>query len=281
MRKLSLFVFGLLLVTACDRQASEPPATAAVTIDTLPAGKVQVLNLGTFHMGYTPDAHSTEFDEHDRENVARVHEIARSIAAFDPTVIVVEMTPQRQGELDAAYAAYLADPEMQLDEPTEIELLAFEVGHLSGTERIYGIDHKVEYNYLIGQEIVNTVDSATVQAYAENLFVDHPEYAGYTSDSLPVLDRLRMLNEDAFLDLLIVANADILTYAGTDGNFEGADEAAKYYRRNLRMYTNLNRLELTPDDRVFMRSGASHAAFFRDFISRSPKYVMVNTFDYL
>ena len=281
MRKLSLFVFGLLLVAACERKPSETPAHVDAITDTLPAGKVQVLNVGTFHMGYTPDANRTEFDENDRENVARVHEIARSIAAFDPTVIVVEMPPQRQAELDSAYAAYLADPEMQLDEPTEIELLAFEVGRLSGTERIYGIDHKVEYNYRIGQEIVNTVDSATVQAYAENLFVDHPEYAGYTSDSLPVLERLRMLNEDAFLDLLIVANADILTYAGTDGNFEGADEAAKYYRRNLRMYTNLNRLELTPDDRVFMLSGASHAAFFRDFISRSPKYVMVNTFDYL
>ena len=281
MRKLSLFVFGLLLVAACDRQASESPETAAVTTDTLPAGKVQVLNLGTFHMGYTPDAHTTEFDEHDRDNVARVHEIARTITAFDPTVIVVEMTPQRQGELDSAYAAYLADPEMQLKDPTEIELLAFEVGRLSGTDRIYGIDHKLSYNYRIGAEIDNVIDSALVRRYLENPFTDHPQFARYNDDSLTVRDRLRMLNENSFLDLLITINADILTYAGTDGNFEGADEAAKYYQRNLRMYTNLNRLELTPDDRVFMLSGASHAAFFRDFISRSPKYVMVNTFDYL
>lgn len=281
MRKLSLFVFGLLLVAACDRQASESPETAAVTTDTLPAGKVQVLNLGTFHMGYTPDAHTTEFDEHDRDNVARVHEIARTITAFDPTVIVVEMTPQRQGELDSAYAAYLADPEMQLKDPTEIELLAFEVGRLSGTDRIYGIDHKLSYNYRIGAEIDNVIDSALVRRYLENPFTDHPQFARYNDDSLTVRDRLRMLNENSFLDLLITINADILTYAGTEGNFEGADEAAKYYQRNLRMYTNLNRLELTPDDRVFMLSGASHAAFFRDFISRSPKYVMVNTFDYL
>lgn len=36
----------------------------------------------------------------------------------------------------------------------------------------------------------------------------------------------------------------MLTHAGTKYNFEGADEAAKYYQRNLRMYSNLNRIEL-------------------------------------
>jgi len=47
------------------------------------------------------------------------------------------------------------------------------------------------------------------------------------------------------------------------------------------MYSNLNRISLDKEDRVFIMMGASHTAFFRDFISRSPKYEMVNTFDYL
>ena len=275
-----LVLFSLLLTT-CDRPepAPDPPVSPAAAPTR--ADRVQVLNLGTFHMGYTPDANSTEFDENDAENVARVHEIAADIAAFDPTVIIVEVPPEYQEELEGNYAEYLRDPDMPIQDPTEIELLAYEVGRLSGTERIYGIDHKLNYNYRIAREIGNTIDSATVQAYAENPFVDHPEYAGFNGDSLTVRQRLRMMNEDAFLDFLITVNADILAYAGTDGNFEGADEAAKYYQRNLRMYSNLNRLELTPDDRVFMLTGASHAAFFRDFFGRSPKYRMVNTLDYL
>ena len=76
-------------------------------------------------------------------------------------------------------------------------------------------------------------------------------------------------------------NADIMTHVGTAEGFEGADESAKYYQRNLRMYSNLNRIKLNKDDRVFILLGASHTAFFRDFINRSPKYEMVNTFDYL
>ena len=281
MRKLYLFVFSLSLLAACERQTSEAPATAEVTTATLPAGKVPVLNVGTFHMGYTPDANTTEFDENDRENVERVHAIAARIAEFRPTMIVVELVPERQAELEAEYAAYRANPDMAFPHPSEIELLAYEVGRLSGTERIYGIDHKLNYDYAIGQRIANAIDSATLTRYFADPFADHPEYAAYDSDTLSLRDRLRMMNEDPFLDFLITVNADILTYAGTEGNFEGADEAARYYQRNLRMYSNLNRLTLTPADRILMVSGASHAAFFRDFLRRSPKYASVPTLDYL
>jgi len=96
-----------------------------------------------------------------------------------------------------------------------------------------------------------------------------------------LFDKLKSINHDRTLDFLITVNADMLTHAGTDNGFEGADEAAKYYQRNLRMYSNLNRIKLNEEDRVFILMGASHTAFFRDFISRSPKYEMVNSFDYL
>lgn len=89
------------------------------------------------------------------------------------------------------------------------------------------------------------------------------------------------MNHPKLLDLLITANADILTYVGTKNGFEGADEAAKYYQRNLRIYSNLNRLKLNKNDRVFILSGGSHTAFLREFMKRDEKYEMVNTFDYL
>ena len=95
-------------------------------------------------------------------------------------------------------------------------------------------------------------------------------------DSLGLHEKLVLFNHDRFLDFVITVNSDMLTFAGTEGQFEGADEAAKYYQRNLRMFSNLHRVKLSADDRVFILMGASHTAFFRDFISRSPKYKMVN-----
>ena len=47
------------------------------------------------------------------------------------------------------------------------------------------------------------------------------------------------------------------------------------------MYSNLHRVDLDEDDRVFILMGASHTAFFRDFMSREPKYEIVDTFEFL
>ncbi len=49
----------------------------------------------------------------------------------------------------------------------------------------------------------------------------------------------------------------------------------------MRIYSNLNRIKLTKDDRVLILMGAAHTAMLREFIKRSPKFEMVNTVDYL
>jgi len=260
------------------------PSKAQLTIaesPTVPQKPVQVLNLGAFHMGNSSDANTTAFDENDPDNQRQVHKIAEKLAAFKPTVIAVEVPPEKNEQLQASYQAYLDNPEMNFENPSEVELLAFEVGRLSGAERIYGIDHKLAYNYRIGQEIDNQIDPELYKEFFANPAAFYPELAGFDQEGLSLLERLRRMNMNRFLDFLIAVNADMLTHAGTEGHFEGADEAAKYYQRNLRMYANLNRLDLEEGERVFLLMGASHTAFFRDFMSRSPKYQMVSVFKYL
>lgn len=242
--------------------------------------KIQVLNFGTFHMGATSDANKTEFDEHDKKNQKEVHKIAEMLAVFKPTVIIVETTSAYNEKLQSLYKEYIDNSEMKFKRPDEVELLAYELGRLSNTKRIYGIDHKMSYNYNIGNQIKNELDSVWFKKYYKNPLKFYPE-VNYDENNLNLLEKLKQMNHDRFLDFLITVNADMLTHASTKDNFEGADEAAKYYQRNLRMYSNLNRIKLKEDDRVFILMGASHTAFFRDFISRSPKYKMVNTFDYL
>lgn len=242
--------------------------------------KIAVLNFGTFHMGMTSDASKTEFDENDRENKRKVHEIAKMLSSFNPTVIIVETRPESDEEIQLEYNSYLKDPEMNFKNPSEVELLAYELGRISNVKRIYGIDHKMGYNYNIANEMENDIDDAWCEKYYANPLQFYPEVY-IDGDSLNLLDKLKYTNHDSYLDFLITVNADMLSHVGSEKGFEGADEAAKYYQRNLRMYSNLNRIKLTEDDHVFILMGASHTAFFRDFISRSPKYRMVNTLDYL
>ena len=241
---------------------------------------IKVLNFATFHMGYTSDARSIEFDENNKKNVDSIHQIAKMLSTFKPTIIVVETTPDYNKTLQENYANYLIKPTTIFEKPNEVELLAFEIGRLADVKRIYGIDHKLEYNYGIGSEIINSIDSLTHDNFQSNPFQSIPNL-NILDNGLSLKEKLVRMNHPKLLDLLITANADILTYVGTENGFEGADEAAKYYQRNLRIYSNLNRLELDENDRVFIISGGSHTAFLREFMSRDEKYEMVNSFDYL
>lgn len=275
-----LLILIALFFISCTNENKAPLIKKENTSPRVTSKKIPVLNFGTFHMGFTTDGSTTKFNEHDKKNQLAVHEIAKKLVAFKPTVIVVETLPKNNAFYQEQYEAYCEDPTMFFKDPTELELLAYELGRLAGTENIYGIDHKIYYNYRVGESIDNQIDSLTYNAYKNNPFYHTPELQ-VNRDSLDLLGNLLLRNHDQYLDFLITINADILTHAGTEGAFEGADEAAKYYQRNLRMYSNLNRLPLTQKDRVFILMGASHTAFFRDFMSRSPKYHMVNTFDYL
>lgn len=242
--------------------------------------KIQILNFGTFHFGYTPDANTVEFDEQNNENIRQAHEIAKKLAEFRPTIILVEYEPSYNDELVNNYNSYLKNQKQKFKKLSEVEMLAFEVGRLSGTKKIYGIDHQMAYNYSIGVQISNSVDKIWYDSYFTNPDKFYQE-VNVNLENLSLFERLKIINNNIYLDWMIAENADMLTHAGTDGNFEGADEAAKYYQRNLRMYTEMNRLDIKSTDRIFILMGASHTAFFRDFIRRSPKYEMANTFDYL
>jgi hypothetical protein len=203
------------------------------------------------------------------------------IAEFKPTVIVVEATPAYQAKLESLYQQYLQNPSMTFDEPNEIELLSYEVGRLSGAKRIIGVDYKEGYNYALASQLENQVDSTIWSRYSTMMDQNERNYFISKGGKLSLMDMLKMSNHPAYLDFLLNINSDMLTYISTEGNAEGAEEATKMYHRNLVMYSNINQIELSKDDRLFILMGATHTAFFREFMERSPKYNLVDVSDYL
>lgn len=239
---------------------------------------VPVLNVATFHMGETTDATSTEFDENNTKNQKEVRRVAKLLAEFKPTIIIIEDLPINDSIRQLNYANYVKNPKKKIINPNEIELLAYEVGRLSGVKRIYGIDFHESYNYNIGSSIKSPVDNATNNKYWELLEENEKKNP---EEGIPFYDLFKLNNHPQYLESLININADLLTYISTKGNSEGADEAAKFYHRNLVMFSNLNQISTDKNDRIFILMGGTHTAFFRDFLTRSPKYKVENTFDYL
>jgi hypothetical protein len=239
---------------------------------------IPVLNVATFHMGYTSDASSTNFDEHDRKNQEEIKRVAQLLAAFKPTVIVIEDLPANDSARLADFLDYCINPGKKYKDPDERELLAYEVGRLSQAKKIYGIDFKESYNYNIGNKISNPVDKTTVSKYWRLLEYNEKKNP---EEGIPFYDLFKLNNHPQYLESLVNINADLLTYTSTKGKSEGADEAARFYHRNLVMFSNLNQLPLTASDRVFILMGGTHTAFFENFLKRSPKYRLMNVFDFL
>jgi len=239
---------------------------------------IPVLNVATFHMGFTSDASSTNFDEHDRKNQEEIKKVAKLLAAFKPTIIVIEDLPANDSARLADFLDYCNNPAKKYKDPDERELLAYEVGRLSQAKKIYGVDFKEGYDYNIGGKISNPVDKTTVSQYWSLL--DYNEKRN-PEEGIPFYDLFKLNNHPQYLESLININADLLTYISTKGKSEGADEAAKFYHRNLVMFSNLNQIQVTSTDRIFILMGGTHTAFFQDFLKRSPKFNLVNVFDYL
>lgn len=239
-----------------------------------------VLNLGTFHMGFTSDANSTEFDEHNKDNIRQVHELAKKIADFQPTIILVEQEPYKNKKIAAAYSDYLKNPKMRFEKPTEIELLAYEVGRLSNVKQIYGIDYQKDYYYPLYYALKDQQDTLTYKKY-ETLFSANEKKNLINEDKMSVSELFVLNNQPDYLDALINFNADLLTTVSVNGYPLGAEQAAKFYERNLWMFANMNNIKVNKNDRIFVLMGATHTAFFKDFLRRSPKFIEVNSLDYL
>lgn len=267
--KINLLIIFNLIVFSCNSQEKFPAKDLK--------SKVQILNVGTFHMGFSSDEHTVDYDEHDRKNIMENREIAKKIAEFKPTIIIVEREPKHNEELQKSYLEYCKNPEAKFEKPSEIELLAYEVGRISNVKKIYGIDHQLGYNYMKIDNLAKKINAEVYLNYMKNTnFKSKLDF-----DKANTLDKLKIINHPENLDFLINVNADILTYVSTPGKYEGAEQAAELYKRNLIMFSNLNRIPLAKNDRVFILMGATHTAFFNEFMKRSPRYELANIFEYL
>ena len=259
--------FGLLFIFACACGYGQ---------------KIQVFNMGTFHMGGTTDQVRHCFDPNNKKSMGETSGIAREIAAFRPTIICVELEPSENNALNRDYQAFLADSNHPSNYPGEISLIAYQVGKIYGVNRLYGIDEQTTapYNYAIPDQLPYLVDTVTYRQFRKTGFLNEKKNR-VDFDSLSTNARILLLNSVAFQQYLMNVNADILTYAATRDHFEGADEASKFYHRNLRIFSNLNQVPAKMTDRIFILMGGTHTAFLNDFMSRSPRYELVDIFNFL
>ena len=270
-------VFGILmsLIFACNQKPNETAKSSKniITIEKNNSNKIKVLNFGTAHLSSTSDANSSMINLEDPKEKADLEKMVRKIAEFKPTVILLELEPKKNEYIKETFAEYKIDQKERLNYSDELNSIGLEVGRLSETERIYGIDSQIDFDYPSLIELAN-------QTKTDSLFVTK------------MMDYYKKLNSLKLKEQFIEMNTkeskmktfDFYNFLATqhsENNYEGAKVISEFYERNLRMYSNLNDLKLSKNDRVFILAGATHTAYLDIFIGNSEKFILENPLKYI
>jgi hypothetical protein len=265
MVRTTVAAFTLLALHAFPTAAQQPPVESSA-----PPARAEVLVLGVYHMANPGrDVFNIQADDVlSPERQAEIAEVIAVLEKFRPTKIAVEGDFNDE-TIPRDYAEYLAgNHELTRDETEQIGFrLARELGH----ETIYPVDADGEFplqhviNYAKASGRSNELDAllneigAKVEAFDEYL-------ASHT-----VLEALLLMNSDESVA------EDVGYYYrqaqfGEHWDWAGADLVSAWFRRNMRIYSNVVQLVASPDERVLVIVGAGHLGWLRGPLSSNPNF---------
>lgn len=243
-----------------------------------------LLLIGTFHF-HNPGADVAKvksFDILSPAAQAELEKMTGQLARLQPTKFFVEWPQNEQAELDQVYRQYLGGPAQyeafvkatyqprQYDFylKNEIVQLAFRTGKKAGLTKMYALDYnKTDFPF-------DSVRKAMQEAHQDALrqAVDAAIKTMETSFNQRVATY-------SLTQLLLAENTPeslrnnkalylhLLNRAGTVSNFAGAYLVSEWYRRNLYMYSVVQKTVTPADSNVLVLVGAGHAAMLREFVA--------------
>lgn len=239
----------------------------------------QVMVLGTFHFtGGGSDYINSEVDDMmSPQRQAEIETLVEQLAAFNPTKIVVELTPEAEERFNATYQRYLAgEHELTVNERQQIGMrLAARLGH----DRLYAADYQsgMDFDAMMGAAAENGQDQLLgrlpqLQADIEALDAE------LNRPDVTVSERLRVYNTPEFLQ----SHDVYLTLAqmGSIENPAGAVEMTNWWGRNLHIFAQIAQLS-EPGDRILVIYGSGHKFLFDQFFQEATEFEWVDTLDYL
>ncbi|HLA13152.1 MAG TPA: DUF5694 domain-containing protein [Pyrinomonadaceae bacterium] len=254
----------LVLMTGCtiaavaQGQSSEKPARA------------EVLVLGVYHMA-NPGQDIFNMKADDVLAPKRQTEIGQLIEVlkrFQPTKIAIESSIWSK-RAPQQYSDYLAGKyTMSRNENDQIGYrLAKEMGH----KTIYPVDVDGDFpfprlvNYAKGKGRSKEMDA--LMAEVGEMVKAQDQYL----QSHTVLEMLMDMNSDEKV-AAGVAFYFRQAHLGEPGDWAGADLIADWYRRNIRIYSNIAQLVESPNERILVIYGAGHLGWLQQMFTSDPTF---------
>ncbi|OGX82031.1 hypothetical protein BEN47_05280 [Hymenobacter lapidarius] len=260
---------------------------AFVTTGFAQPNKSDILLLGTFHFN-NPGADLAKvktFDVMTPKVQAELENVAQKISVFHPDKIFVEWAWDEQAGLDELYKAYLGGQYEQYVTTkydknrhdfflkNEIIQLAFRAGKKTKLTRIHALDYrKIPLPF---DSVMNAMKAANQTALLRKVQDASSELEARQNKKIETYTLTQLLldtntkEELAFNKSLYI---DILNRAGKTDNFAGAFLVSEWYRRNLYMYSLVQKNMTAPDDKALVLVGSGHAAMMKEFIESDQQF---------
>jgi len=264
-------------------------AVAALAGAGASAAPVEVMVLGSYHFG-NPGRDTNNMKADSVLTPARQREleqVAKALAAFKPTRVMVEMQSDAPDFAIAEYARF--DAAMLAKDANEIVQIGYRTARLAGLQTVNGIDEQPkagEPDYYPYDKVQETAAKFGQTAALEALnapvavWMKAFEVAQKTSSVAQLLARLNdpatfAGDIDSYYGMLGIGDHDTQT---------GADLNAGWYLRNAKIFGKLMQVA-KPDaavpERVLVVYGGGHGFWLRHFASLTPGYRNVDVMPYL
>lgn len=243
----------------------------------------EVLLLGTFHfMESSIDFYSIEIQN-------ELDLMAGKLSAFNPDVIAVEAAVNAQECVDESYEKFdLADLQdrnkMQNETLGEIYMFgqtypitynneAIQIGYRLGKMLEHSKVYAIDDDTILNMEVMNNPPSSLKEAM--NAF--HADMNKHINDTIADMYKYYNSEEWSKLNHSIYIQANMIS---TGNHYAGAEMVTKWYERNLKIFSNIQRLA-AKNERIFIIYGAGHLQILRDLINADSNLKLVDVDKYL
>ena len=287
--KVIIFLIIFQFLTSCITKETKVSITQLEKIekqlkshDSLAQSSIMIV--GTFHFNKT-----VLEEKHQKE----IPKLIEAISKYNPTKIVLEWEPSLALKANEKYHSYVSNTFDISNLENEVYQLGFPLGKTMKHERLYFFDDQTEFSGSLS-EFYSESEGFSFQSFNAYALQNDDGFYNQFEQQLTVVynENLDVLSNQTLYNNIALRNSPTAQKTnrqrmhmyeikiGIQKNWIGPDWLGRWYRRNIRMASNILKIN-EKGDRILVIVGDNHKWTLDMLFENIPDFELVSSWDYL
>jgi pheromone shutdown protein TraB len=243
--------------------------------------QTQALLIGTFHF-HNPGGDVVKqntFNVMSAASQIELENIADKVGKFHPDKVFVEWDYKDQKGLDSLYQLYLngtydsfveakykGTKSYNFFKKNEIMQLGFRAAKKAGLKQVNAIDYPMNIPFDTVMKVINASGQTSLMNEINTTIAEQGKLTNEKISKLTLTELLKYNNTAAYRTMNNGLYIKYFNRAGLQNNFVGADGVTTWYKRNLYMYSMIQKATGSKDQRIMILLGSGHVSMLKKFI---------------